>query len=300
MKRLLVATALLIPCGLGAYYFWSISTRTPPETVLRETFLLANRGHFEDAAKNLTAGAQRFYVDKLDLMRATWKAITRGGSITEVETSPASYSARDIASVRFQLHFEDRSVEDVDELLFLEDGSWKLLWGETVKRLAPQFDISSNSPQQVRYNLAAAEARLEQDYTKITRTRAAIRLPAGCKWSDKLRGFEDPTLGTAITGDDFPFTGRDEVVRRLSNVWKEPKSRLVKETEVAVGKYKGKLVEVDQINDKAVTWRLIVLVIGDDSKALHINGQVPMRQVPVNENVVKAVRKSLMSVQWEP
>src|SRR5262249_36389188 len=155
------------------YLWWTGWFSRSPGAVVEDTLTKANDGDYEGALANLASSPRSFYAGRPDLWQATCNAIGRKGKIRKIDVYDTLFFDRS-ALVAYVIQYQDGSSCDIKEYCQLEWGWWRTTLHETVASAAPDFDI--RSPDKVQFALAASKANLNEEFTKIPRTGASLRL----------------------------------------------------------------------------------------------------------------------------
>ncbi len=101
----------------------------PPAEVVKNAYMTANAGNYPELEDLLSYKLLNAIKGEVGVyaggMPGYWGRRTKNGTITEVEILDEAIE-REEATVRFRLHFEDGSTEEMQEKLVKQKTGWKL------------------------------------------------------------------------------------------------------------------------------------------------------------------------------
>jgi hypothetical protein len=286
--------AVLLPGLLAGSYFlirhlgwFRSSPESSPESVLLQTFDLANSGRYEAATTNLAEGIRKTFHEDPSFMKDGWDLLTRNQTVGKV-TIPDVNTLGEFAVVRFTIQYKDGSEVKSEESSKVEGGSWRYILGNTKDTLVRRFGDPGL--------LKRFPPELTEDYTSAAGAGLSLRVPQGSVFRPFKREFEHPNLRILIGVDYDPGRTYSHVLSFVEKAWRDPGTTLRHKEEIpADPRWKYVLFEGDRLNEQGTPWTQMSLVIGDERQAVHISALLPPW-----ESVQEVVRRSLLSAKWQP
>ena len=270
-KRILILLGAALLIGAVTFLWWIGWFSRSPSNLLKDTLAKANAGDYDGALRNLSANAQKFYSDRPELFKATLDAITRNGTIEGVNIHSEFKFPLDwrFAGITYRIVYKDGDTQIGEDAFYVELGVWRQELQGTIEKLAPDFDI--RDPARNARALAAAKVRLEDAFTDLPDTKFTLRLPEHCKWAAKDKLFRDDRLGTTIYARYSSRHSLDEMLQYSEATnWRNSKRKrkLSRQSDVEIAGLKGRIFEGEETSDQGVQWRLTILVLGSQRRAL--------------------------------
>src|ERR1700730_4556524 len=105
-RRILViygAVIAVIGAGVVALLWWQGWFSPSPAAVIKDAIESANAGDFERATRDIVTPRRELYNKEPDLRDATWNAITRYGTIKEVEILEQKQFGSAVMQVKYSI-----------------------------------------------------------------------------------------------------------------------------------------------------------------------------------------------------
>jgi hypothetical protein len=282
--------------------WWKGRPSPTPGNVIKETLEIANAGDYEKAARNMAYNLQEIWEENPGLRDAMLDSVTRGRTITEVEILASPKGSVDRVTVVYGIRYRDGSDEIIRDSCHLRNGEWKWEFADTIKAIAPEFDVwNTKAARMVPIAVAASKLHLQDNFSNVPGCNVRIRLPGNCQWEMDKNHFVDTDLYVVVTTSENGAIGLEAALKLAKSGWETWKAMEVtgiEERDVVVSGRNGKLLVGNGVlrnTPGSLQYRVLSLVIGTETQSVIIEGRTPRTQ-----HMNKLLEESLLTAKWEP